>query len=406
MLFAFAAAVAAATSTTSSSGHHHHGHIGHRQDHQYIYAFGNHHPHAANRPAPPLLPFCVDGEPAHVTLSEAACAKVQGAATWLCNGLLRLQRASCAELGSVDFMKSVVMQIGLKPDGRAERLYGNASASMVQVHGKSARGKVGLWQSPVQIAEALIHIGSRVEVSRYIEVGVYTAWTCCFVSAFLRRVGPLNAFRGVAVDITQVAIAAGTKMLLPLLNVTFQYRAHVVLPPNEGPYDFCFIDGDHGYLGVRRDYGSFSSSCRSMMFHDVQDVSTLHLGNYSGGVPMFWAHLVANTHPHRVAEFTYQPPEAPMPSFGLGVLGPSRKTSLCEPDLPVDEWGGGAGAWGMGDGNVRTTWGELCRLNRTRLCSLGWRAIGEANSKAKHASSSAPAAAMITTSTSNASSAR
>ena len=52
MLFAFAAAVAAATSTTSSSGHHHHGHIGHRQDHQYIYAFGNHHPHAANRPAP------------------------------------------------------------------------------------------------------------------------------------------------------------------------------------------------------------------------------------------------------------------------------------------------------------------------------------------------------------------
>ena len=80
-----------------------------------------------------------------------------------------------------------------------------------------------------------------------------------------------------------------------LLNVTFSYRAHVTLPAPE-PFDFCFIDGDHSYVGVRRDYVSFSSSCRSMMFHDVQDVSTLHLGNFSGGVPMFWAHLVDTTH--------------------------------------------------------------------------------------------------------------
>ena len=73
---------------------------------------------------------------------------------------------------------------------------------------------------------------ARAQVRRYIEVGVFTAWTCCFVSAYLRRVGTLGAFRGFAVDITTVALAVGTKALLPHLNVTFLRRASVSLPPS------------------------------------------------------------------------------------------------------------------------------------------------------------------------------
>ena len=54
----------------------------------------------------------------------------------------------------------------------------------------------------------------RVAVRRYIEVGVFTAWTCAFVSTYLRRVGPLDAFRGFAVDITSTAMAQGTRNLV------------------------------------------------------------------------------------------------------------------------------------------------------------------------------------------------
>ena len=117
-----------------------------------------------------LLPFCTDNEPRHVTLSEGACGKIQGAAAWLCSGILRLQRASCAQLAEHAFVQSVVEQVGLTPDGRGSALYGNASSKMVEVHGKSAQKKVGLWQNPTQIAGALIHVGSRVAVHRYIEV--------------------------------------------------------------------------------------------------------------------------------------------------------------------------------------------------------------------------------------------
>jgi hypothetical protein len=213
------------------------------------------HPHAAKADAPlpqvrvhrvrghesvSTLPFCTD-EVGHVTL-ESVCPKIQGQAVFLCKGLLELQRASCDELGDATWMRAIVEKVGLTPDSRAEQLYGNASKSVVQVHGKSARHKVGLWQSPNQLAAALIYVGSRVEVHRYIEVGVFTAWTCCFVSTYLRRVGRLGAFKALAVDIVSTAMAHGTKALLPHLNVTFLFRKAVTMPVAQ-PFDFCFVDG-------------------------------------------------------------------------------------------------------------------------------------------------------------------
>ena len=51
-------------------------------------------------------------------------------------------------------------------------------------------------------------------------------------------------------------------------------------------------------------------------------VSTLRLGGYSGGVPLFWRHIAANFPPSRVREFTAQPGMSFLPSFGLGVVYP------------------------------------------------------------------------------------
>ena len=112
-----------------------------------------------------------------------------------------------------------------------------------------------------------------------------------------------------------------------------------------------------------------------MMFHDIQDVSPLHLGNFPGGVPMFWALLAAHTRRHRTHEFTHSPPDAKLPSFGLGVLMPNHQ-GTCEPEVAEASW---TPPWTLGDGSVETAWKELCRLNRTKLCGLGIKKIGEAN---------------------------
>ena len=120
----------------------------------------------------------------------------------------------------------------------------------------------------------------------------------------------------------------------------------------------------------------------TLMYFLYQDVSTLHLGNFSGGVPMFWAHLKAHTHPSRTADFLHEPPQARLPAFGLGVLAPGAVNQTCEPDVPLEAW---TPDWQTGDGTVGRAWRELCRLNRTRLCDLGESAIRVANEWQDHA---------------------
>ena len=146
-------------------------------------------------------------------------------------------------------------------------------------------------------------------------------------------------------------------------------------------YDFCFIDGDHSYSGVRRDYASFAPSCSYMMFHDIQDTSTLHLKNFTGGVPMFWAHLAAATAANRREEFTHIPPRVPFPTFGLGVLGPNAR-GTCEPERPVESWPTWTD-WVSGDATAEPLHRALCLYNRTRLCALGARGILDGQKAAK-----------------------
>ena len=71
------------------------------------------------------------------------------------------------------------------------------------------------------------------------------------------------------------------------------------------------------------------------MFHDIQDLSTLHLGHCSGGVPAFWHHLVSSS-PGRSEAFTFQL-STKQPVFGIGLLRPNSN-GTAEPDLPFELW--------------------------------------------------------------------
>ena len=183
-----------------------------------------------------------------------------------------------------------------------------------------------------------------------------------------------------AIDRPQSAIAIGTKQLMPRLNLSYVARSRLELPAAQ-PYDFCFVDGDHSYSGVLRDYGSFAPSCGYMMFHDIQDTSTLHLKNFTGGTPMFWAHLAAYTAAARRAEFTHIPPGVPFPTFGLGVLGPNAKGNT-ELDVPIARWPTWID-WVSGDATAEPLHRALCAFNRTRLCALGAKGILDGQKAAK-----------------------
>lgn len=232
------------------------------------------------------------------------CTPISGAAARLCQGAARIHQATCAELVSAPFLEEVISAVGLVPDPRGAWLYGNASTRMVCQPSTSgcltASGRAGLWQEPKQLSKALVHIASSPtmpRVERYVEVGVWTAWTCVFVSAFLSRLSaPGGSFQGIAVDLSRDRISTFTRLLLKQHNVTYVPRwylhdwlrghahwasgadlaAAAAGATSPSPYvDLCFIDANHSYPAVRADYESFAPICRSMMFHDIQDSTNL-----------------------------------------------------------------------------------------------------------------------------------
>ena len=242
-----------------------------------------------------------------------------------CRGIQRILDASCSQLGSVAYLESVILDVGLM--GGTE-----TTTTLLSMYGPQNLRAVyrqdnehGLWQDPWQLAHAFTAIGEALvdsdaqgAVSRYIEIGVYTGWTTCLVAAFVRRMtGRARHFEGYAVDVTQQHITPATRSLFAQLNVVFhtpgtiaaqleRWTAHWTSAPGVGqggggdtvhgithrrpPSNLCFIDGDHSFKGVHRDYVLYAPLCRVVMLHDIIDYRVFK--HHKGGVPGFWALLM------------------------------------------------------------------------------------------------------------------
>ena len=273
----------------------------------------------------------------------------------LCFGIRQLQSSTCAQLSNHSFVMGAIQAIGLTFDMRKADLYGVAASSMIRTSDPNT--KIGLWQDPSQFAAALMqHASGAHEVRRYLEIGCYTAWSALVLVSYLQRAG--HRVRGVVVDLVDTFIGPAFPLLagrgLSFFNrsafspegALARISAEVHEARHEGGgggggggsrrFDLCFIDAQHSYLGVKADYTEMAAHCRSAMFHDIQDMSTLHLGNFTGGVPAFWHHLARLAHPSRVTQFVTQLSTA-RPVFGLGILGPNRRGNV-EPDEEGANW--------------------------------------------------------------------
>ncbi|KAL1495909.1 hypothetical protein AB1Y20_014552 [Prymnesium parvum] len=282
--------------------------------------------------------------------------------TRLCDGVRSLLLANCSQLADPQFVAQLAREVGMVPDPRGCRLYGEECAAAHE--GEAAvKRQDGMYQDPVQLAEVL-HFLRGGGVQSYVEVGINGGWTSGFITAFLLRHSPSRQVTSLAVDRSDRR-AASTRRLFDSLDIRFALRQHPTdlrlamhkrwpqLANARHSVDLCFIDGDHSYGGVRLDYEMVADLCRLVMFHDIMDWDSFDFFSARKdkyhGVPAFWAHLKANVNRARVREFTAQAAIFP-PTLGIGLLLPGSSGTAALDENFSRPWlvGGSLGAeWGV-----------------------------------------------------------
>ena len=250
--------------------------------------------------------------------------------TRLCQAVANVSHARCERLRNEEYIADVIRSAGLVATIRGCRLYGAECKYMHTLTETSERG--GFFQLPRQIASAMVYLG-RLGIGSYLELGVYSGWTACLMTAYLERFSP-TPFRSFALDQTDQFIGRRTASMMKLLGVEFHLRPRMstIVPAGleaslqrlEKPVGLCFIDAGHSYTAVRQDFERFSSLCSSIIFHDTFDFDLWATKDH--GVPGFWHHLKANVASSRIVEFHGKETVFP-PTLGLGLVLPDANGS-------------------------------------------------------------------------------
>lgn len=181
-----------------------------------------------------------------------------------------IEKAGAQDVRNEAFLETMIRNIGLRYDRRG--LYGNDEGSMNFF-------SPGMWQIPRQLAGAVALLAKQ-NVQSFLEIGTADGFTFSFMATCLSRVNP-------GLESTTIDIAPQP----PAARIKFRSQTRFLAGTKSDDFagesfDLVFIDGNHSYEWVARDYQNVGRYARICMFHDINDQLC---GEET--VPRFWREL-------------------------------------------------------------------------------------------------------------------
>ena len=164
-------------------------------------------------------------------------------------------------------MQDIIDQIklfGLFFDDRGN-LYGSKYQECVTKNG-------GMWQKPEELAN-LLNLVKNKNIKKFLNIGTFNGNTFNFISDYLNSIQPTTC---VTVDPFDQAES----------NKRLEYSYVITTSDSfiNQKFDFVFIDGDHSYQAVKKDWENVGQYADIIAFHDINDSDC-------PGVVEFWKNL-------------------------------------------------------------------------------------------------------------------
>lgn len=171
---------------------------------------------------------------------------------------------SSIKMTKEDLIKEI-LEIGLQSDHRGN-IYGEKYSNYLK--------SPGLWQCPEELAGLLIFL-LDLEIKTFLNIGTYNGMTFNFISDVLNRKNKVDC---ITIDPVNYN---------PVMDSRFSYQSKTSDDYKNQEFDFVFIDGDHSYDWVKRDYDNVGYLAKYVCFHDIEDYYVRN-ADFKGGVPNFW----------------------------------------------------------------------------------------------------------------------
>lgn len=167
----------------------------------------------------------------------------------------------------------------------------------------------GIWQQPEELSDLLEFLIENGPIKSFLNIGTFNGCTLNIIHDCLKKINP-DLFT-CTLDPIKHPITDKRS------DITYMSETSTIFEDSIFEFDFVFIDGDHHYDSVVKDYENVGCRAKYCAFHDIKDSFIKNNSHLHGGPTSFWEEYPIEV-PHKKIEFISQ--LKPIETMGIGLI--------------------------------------------------------------------------------------